>query len=360
VVIAGGGIAGVEGLMALADLGDRRLAIELIAPRDVFVLRPQMLGEPWGGPPLRAGLADLCAEFGATFHRGTLAAVDPVAREAVTTDGLRRPYDELLVATGAVASLPHGGAHVLGFGHLPDVLAAPGDGDVAVVVPAGTTWTLPAYELALLVAGGSGRSVRVLTPERAPLEAFGEPAARAAGALLDEHGVAVELGRALPRGADASALADTVVVLPRLDGPAHAGLPHDAQGFVVVDATLAVRGLDGVHAAGDVTSGHIKQGGLAAQQADAVAARIAARSGAHLPAMPYAPVLRGKLVCPDGTELYLRRTLDGRDPGEARRTPLWRGPGVVLSRRLTAWLARRPGYEGLSLDHVADAPSSAT
>ena len=146
------------------------------------------------------------------------------------------------------------------------------------------------------------------------------------------------------------------MALPQLQGPRLEGLPADVLGFVPVDVGggMAVRGAPGVHAAGDVTSGSVKQGGLAAQQADAAAAAIAAACGAKLPALPYAPVLRGKLVCPDGTELYLRRALDGSDPGEAREDPLWRHPGVVTARRLSGWLAsRRTGGEGLTLGHVA-------
>jgi sulfide:quinone oxidoreductase len=56
VVIAGGGIAAVEALMALADLGDGRLELELLAPGGEFVLRPQLLGRPWGSPPIHIPL----------------------------------------------------------------------------------------------------------------------------------------------------------------------------------------------------------------------------------------------------------------------------------------------------------------
>jgi sulfide:quinone oxidoreductase len=356
VLVAGGGVAGVEALMALADLGDRRLRVHVVSPRETFVLRPQMVGEPWGGAPLRVSMHDLCADFGATFRRGTLVAVDAGAKVAVTQDGARQPYAHLLVATGAVQSVPCTGVHVLGFGHLPELLAVPGTGDVAIVVPPKTTWALPAYELALLVAGGgSRRAVRVLTAEEAPLEVFGDAAAGAVAELLAGQRVGVETACEIAPGSDAGALASTVVALPLLDGPRLAGLPSDAGGFVRVDGDgLAVPGVPGAHAAGDVIAQSIKQGGLAAQQADAAAAAIAATCGAKLPAMPYAPVLRGKLVCPDGTELYLRRALDGRDPGEAREEPLWRSPGVVTARRLSTWLARRrAGGEPLALDHVS-------
>ncbi len=107
VVIAGGGIAAVEALMALADLGGGRLELELLAPGEDFVLRPQLLGRPWGSPPIQVPLGRLCDEHGARRHRGTLTGVDVHERVAITANGDRRPYDELVVATGAPSALPY-------------------------------------------------------------------------------------------------------------------------------------------------------------------------------------------------------------------------------------------------------------
>src|SRR4028119_143364 len=117
VLVAGGGIAAGEALMALAGpaggradggelarrrggwppaggalgargaLGEGRRGVERLAPGDEFVLRPQLLGRPWGSPPLHIGLARLCDEYGATLRRGTLAAVDVTARRATSSAG---------------------------------------------------------------------------------------------------------------------------------------------------------------------------------------------------------------------------------------------------------------------------------
>ena len=69
---------------------------------------------------------------------------------------------------------------------------------------------------------------------------------------------------------------DRVITLPVLEGPSLPGLPHDQHGFIPVDSFGRVSDLDSVYAAGDVTAFPLKQGGLATQQADAVAATIAA------------------------------------------------------------------------------------
>ena len=63
---------------------------------------------------------------------------------------------------------------------------------MAIVVPPGAVWPLPAYELALMTVGEAARwdrrrEVIVVTPERTPLSLFGEEASAA---------VAEELSRA--------------------------------------------------------------------------------------------------------------------------------------------------------------------
>jgi sulfide:quinone oxidoreductase len=283
--------------------------------------------------------------------KGTVTAVDAIAHEVLTAGGMVLGYERLLLAPGARLSLPYANTRTLGFGVLPETLA--GSGSLAIVVPAGVSWTLPAYELALLSAG-YGRDVRVITAETSPLEAFGPATRTALMGLLDRHRVAVEAGGAPPVGAPLDELADTVIALPLLHGPAITGVPYDAHGFIPVDPRMAVPGVPDAHAAGDAARHRIKQGGLAAQQADVAAAEIARSCGIASQQGPYAPVLRGKLSIPDGEELYLRRHLDGRDDGQADHLPLWQPAGVVCAWRLARWLSHRRGeLQDYTLDHVA-------
>jgi sulfide:quinone oxidoreductase len=353
VLIVGGGIAGIEALMALADLGDRRLHLELVAHHPAFVLRPQTVGEPWGGQPLQIDLERLCRAFGARFTLGTVTEVDPEAHEVRTTGGAKLTYERLLLAPGARPTLAYPTTRTLGFGWLPETLSTAGPGDVALVVPHGVTWTLPAYELALLIAG-EGRDVRVLTSEQVPLEAFGPATRSATLAFLDRHHVTVDTGRTLTAGSQVNDLADTVIALPLLAGPAIDGLPHDEHGFIPVDTHMALPGAAHVWAAGDATRHRIKQGGLAGQQADVAAAEIVRSCGASVRAEPYAPVLRGKLTAPDGKELYLRRDLHAPDDGHTSDLKLWEPSGVVCAWRLARWLSYRRGdLEQYTLNHVA-------
>lgn len=359
VLIVGGGIAGIEALMTLADLGDRHLRVRLVAAHPSFVLRPQIVGEPWGGSPLHIDLERLCRAFCADFLLGTVTHVDSEARTVATAGGATLGYDELLLAPGAHLELPYRSTRVLGFGALPDVLAA-GAGSVAVVVPPTTSWTLPAYELALLTAG-TGREVRVVTGETTPLAAFGPGTSAATHDFLAGHGVEVELDAAPAAGADLSGLADTVIALPLLRGPAIGGLPLDHHGFVRVDEHMAVTGRQHIHAAGDATDGTIKQGGLAGQQADTAAAAIVRSWGGDPPPTLYEPILRGRLTAADGAEeLFLRRALDDADVGKSSSDKLWDPPGVVCAWRLARWLNyRRDELDLYTTDHVAQPPISA-
>jgi sulfide:quinone oxidoreductase len=86
-------------------------------------------------------------------------------------------------------------------------------------------------------------------------------------------------------------------------------LPTDRSGFVTTDALGSVIGLPDVYAAGDMTSFPIKQGGLATQQADVIAQRIAADHGVSVTQSRVHRVLRAQLV--GGAQpVFLRTELD--------------------------------------------------
>src|SRR5204862_6634383 len=101
--------------------------------------------------------------------------------------GGRLHYDIRLLAVGARAypAFEHGATfdRESAPGDFDEVLSATGGGlaeHVAIVVPDGATWTLPAYELAMLTAGYFPRTrITLVTYERAPLEAFGRTASNA-------------------------------------------------------------------------------------------------------------------------------------------------------------------------------------
>jgi sulfide:quinone oxidoreductase len=141
--------------------------------------------------------------------------------------------------------------------------------------------------------------------------------------------------------------AERIVCLPLLDGPAIPGVRTDISGFIPVDADGRLPRAPDVYAVGDATTFPIKQGGLACQQADAVAESIAAAVGAPVEPTRFRPVLRGKLMTA-GRDRFLRRALVGAaDAGEVSEQPLWWPPSKIAGRYLTPYLLGRDELDGL-------------
>jgi sulfide:quinone oxidoreductase len=359
VVVAGGGVAGLETLVALRALGGDRIATTLVAPDESFALRALDVFEPFGlGRPHRYPLAEITDALGADLAADRVAHVDRARRRVRLRSGAELPYDALVVAVGAIPypAFDHGivfdrARAPEAFDDLVADVQSGRAGSVAVVVPAGTTWALPGYELGLMLRAFGGARVTVITAEQEPLAAFGAPAGEMIRAELHAAGVDLVSGvaarvasdRLVKLGAGRELRAARVVHLPLLAGPRLAGVPYDAAGFVLADpADLTVHGDDSVFAIGDGAAGAFKQGGLAAQQADAVAERIAHRAGAlEREPRPYAPTLRGLLRTEHGPR-YLRAEPPGGE-GEClvSEQSLWWPPSKVASRWLTPWLAAR-------------------
>lgn len=358
IVVAGGGIAAVELLLALADVPALEADVELLSPGADFRFRPASVAEPFGvGRMARLDLAALTAGHGATLRRDALAAVDVAARRATAASGARLGYDALVVAVGARPRWAvAGAARFAGTGderEVRDVLGAVADGRarrVAIAVPAGFTWPLPAYELALLTAqhaevrGLPPLAVALVTPEPAPLAVLGGVAAEVR-ALLDAAGVELVCGHAPDAVVDGGlrchdgllVAADRVVAIPSLRGPAIEGLPADALGFLPTDPVGRVVGAPGVYGAGDAVASPVKQGALAAAQADAVADAIVAAAGLGPAPRPPRPDLRALLF----TGLTARR-LDAADPSRARAALPWRPAEKIGGRHLPALIAAGP------------------
>jgi sulfide:quinone oxidoreductase len=368
VLIAGGGVAALEAMLALKALAGDVLSVGLVAPEPQFWYRPLAAAEPFGLAAVRHfDLAVLADEAGALFVPDELVSVDAARRLAYMRSAGPVEYGALLIACGAVprAAIPgaitfRGPADTRKIDELLDEIAAGAARRVAFVVPAGSVWSLPAYELALMTGswllerGIDGVTVALVTPEDEPLHVFGREASEAVRGLLDERGIMVHT-RAYPAEArpgelllvpDGAVAADRVVALPRLQGPQIGGIPQTFEGFVPVDPHGRVAGTTDVYAAGDITTFPIKQGGIATQQADAAAQAIAADLGADLVPRPFKPVLRGLLVT-GGVPSYLRAELDGDadDTSQASAAPLWWPPAKIVGHYLAPFLARLSGTE---------------
>src|SRR5215213_10734212 len=103
VLIAGGGVAGLEAALALRDLAGDKVDVLMLAPEGTFEVRALSVRDPFGMPRARAhALADVARDGGFELVRTTLASVEPERHVAHGADGSRYEYDALIAAIGAL------------------------------------------------------------------------------------------------------------------------------------------------------------------------------------------------------------------------------------------------------------------
>jgi sulfide:quinone oxidoreductase len=365
VVVAGGGVAGLEALFALHALAGDRVELTLVSPTPDFVYRPLAVAEPFAlGTARKTPLSEAAHTASAGLVQAPLTSVDVANRTVRLGDGETLPYDALVLATGAAAEPAFGAAHVFNW---DDTCGADAIGGLlrdleegysqrlAIVIPPGPGWPLPAYELALLISSdargmGMKPEITLVTPEQAPLAIFGARAVELVTEELKQAAVQVELGAyaefdpgppiaVVLRPSGRRLEGGRVLALPRLRGRAPQGIATDPDGFITVDAHGRVAGADHVWAAGDGIAFPVKFGGLAAEQADAAAADIAAEAGAIVERAPFRPVLRGRLLTGRGPRYLRHDASGGGGEGETSTHTLWWPPTKVNGRYLSPWLA---------------------
>jgi sulfide:quinone oxidoreductase len=362
VLIAGAGVAGLETMMGLHELAGPRVTTTLLNPGTDFVYKPLSVREPFAaGGATHHELDKIAADFGAELRHEALGWVAPGQHSAFTESGAEIDYDVLVIALGARRERPF--EQVTTFAGGEDSEAVHGfvqdiEGgyikSAAFVVPPGVTWPLPLYELALMTAARAREmsvkpQLTLVTPEEAPLAVFGAEASADVAAVLEGEGIEVRTaayadvtggGRTVamrPSGEELTV--DRVVTVPTLHGTAPRGVPADSEGFIPVDNHGRVTGVHDVYAAGDGVQFPIKQGGIATQQADAIAEVVAKKAGASLEPRAFQPVMRALLFT--GTmDHYLKGDVSrGRDGvSEASHTALWWPPTKISGRYLSAYL----------------------
>lgn len=381
VLVAGGGVAALEAVLALQELGESRLDTTLIAPNRRFEYTPLSVAEPFDlGRAHRFELGEILRQRGVEVLQDALESVDPRRREVGTAGGRTLGFDALVVAAGARrrSALP-GAITFSGPRASSDVRRLLGEAAsgrarrLAFAVPAGVTWSLPAYELALMTSAHLAErdlpvEVTLVTPEPRPLDQFGARPSRAVEEMLRSRGIVfrsavplrAEPGRLLLEAAEPIP-ADGVVALPRLVPAPIDGLPEGEGGFLPVDEHCRVPGVERVYAAGDATTFLLKQGGIATQQADAAAETIVADLGGGGRPAPFKPVLRGLLLTGRAPR-YLRAEVLRGGPARtaASEEAIWWPPSKIAGRRLGPFLALQgvpggPPPDAVAIELVASA-----
>jgi sulfide:quinone oxidoreductase len=336
VLIAGGGVAGLEALLAVRELAGDNVDLMLVAPEDEFVYRPLAVQKPYSvGRIHRVPLTEAASGAGASFAGTTIQEVDFAGKSVTTSDGARLEYDALVLAVGAkprpiisraLTWDDRADAELIG-GFFRDFEEGYSR-RLVVIVPPGPSWPLRGYELALAITLDVKRmgleiDTSLVQPMPSPLDALGGPGrleimdelAAAGVSVFSADQVEIEDGqqRTLVLSPSGERIeADRVVALPALRGRTVKGVPTDENGFIDVDEHCRVRGVDGVWAVGDGTTFPVKSGGIAAEQADAAAEDIAALAGADITARPFDPAGRRELLGLPAAP-YLRGWLTARE-----------------------------------------------
>jgi sulfide:quinone oxidoreductase len=362
VLIAGGGIAGLEALIALHHLAGDRVEPTLLAPRPDFVYKPLVVEEPFTSESAEhRELAPIAADFGARFAQHGLERIDADAHVAHLDDGSTIGYDVGMICVGGVYRPAFESAITLDVSGdrlaLADLLIDLDPNQparIAFVVPPSGAWPLPMYELALMTqrrartAGLLKLELVLITPEEAPLIVFGTAASEALSEMLAARRIEVRASARATEDADGVLTLHPggerldvarVVSLPLLEGPAIPGLPADELGFIPIDDHARVKGAPDLYAAGDGTNFPIKQGGLGTQQADAAAEHIAARFGADVEPQPFHPILRGMLLTGEESLSLTHSLTGGEGEGTVSSDYLWWPPQKVSGRFLAPYLA---------------------
>ena len=103
VVIAGGGVAALEGALALRDLAGERITTTLLAPEPQFVYRPMRVREPFAySEARRYPLDEIARDIGVEFKQDAFKRLERDRRVVHTEGGERLEYDALLLALGAI------------------------------------------------------------------------------------------------------------------------------------------------------------------------------------------------------------------------------------------------------------------
>jgi len=361
VLIAGGGVAALEALLALRALAPEQTEITLLAPNSEFVYRPMTVREPFAYPQAnRYALAPIVAEAGAELIAEELAWVDPQKRVAHTSGDVEIHYDELVLALGARALPRYEHALTIDDRKLDETMHGliqdVEEGyvkSIAFVSPGRMAWPLPLYELALMTAGRAydmdvELAVTIVTPEDSPLAIFGATVSSAVAELLEQaqiktiHSAYAEVPRAgevVISPGDRHLHVTRVVALPELYGPGVRGIPLSEHGFYRVDGHGALVDAEHIYAAGDATEFAVKFGGIAAQQADALAESIATLAGAAVTPAPFQPVIHGILLTADKPRYLTARITGGQGfSSEISETSSWSPPSKIAAKYLAPYL----------------------
>jgi NADH dehydrogenase len=268
VVVVGGGFAALEIALALKKQ-DASLPVTVITSETEIVYRPWLIRVPASGlqPPV-IPFARLLAAAGADVVAGRVTAADLEQRHVLLDSGAQIEYDQLIVATGAVADrgrLPGAREHAIFPCDLDDAA------EFAMRVSAGTAhvavvfgWERPGPGLeyaAWIAARRPGVRVTAIDGDDTMGRRFGGKATARVRALFEQRGAQLltegtveRIGEGTVELGGSAVAADLIAIVAPLRGSTE-WLPKgllDQHGMLRVDSAMAAGA--GVFGIGDVVA----------------------------------------------------------------------------------------------------------
>ena len=356
ILILGGGFGGVVAAESLAKRLAPEHQITLVSRANEFIFYPALVRLAFGfcdRDDVSFDLRQAMLDRRIRFLQGEVARLDPHARRAIITHGEfegELHYDYLIYALGrrlATERVPGFFEHAH---HLLNVDAALKFGEAArnfheghAVIGScpGARLSVPVYETAfalsrLLEERGERERVKItiVTPEPANVSFGGREMANALHEALDAHDIS--LMQKFPIShvtADQVWTAnnlrlgyDLLMLIPPFQG-ASAGLGTgitDADGFIRVDKTMRVAGVERMYAAGDAVNFEgPKMGHLAVRQGEVAAANVVAEIEGEAPDAEYDHEIMMVIDEGDHDAIYLHQKLWHDEPASVRQGRFW-------------------------------------
>ena len=356
VLILGGGFGGVVAAERLAEqLGDEH-QITLVSRSRQFVFYPALVKLAFG----KAELPDVSFDLRHTllnrrvnFIEAEVAYIDPFEKNITIAHGQvegKLPYDYLVFALGRRLATER----ITGFyehaHHLLNVDKAISfgkavkkfhEGRVVIGQCAGARLPMPVYETAFALARrleekGERERVRitVVSPTTLESEIMDPAGAAALKKSLDAHQIeflpnlridSLTPNSAITKSGDAINF-DLLMLVPPFRGSSAASYLGitDEEGYIQVDSTMRVSGLDRVYALGDCTSfDGPKMGHMAVRQGEVAAANLSAEIAGREPVAHYSHEMRTVIDDLGGDSIYLRKDLWADEPATVRQGGFW-------------------------------------
>jgi sulfide:quinone oxidoreductase len=323
IVVIGGGFGGLESAFFLRMQLQDRARITLVSDQDHFLFKPNTIYIPFGLPvdKLTIPLEKPTRRRHIAFVQSHIREIDPIAR-TVSGDGVRLPYDFLVIATGS-GMRPQ---EIPGLAEYAETIWTPADmlrlraayGNlladvqegkrrrVLFLVPPNNKCAGPLYEMVFMLdtwlrRQGAREMVDLTwsTYEAGYIQAFGPRLNEAVTKEFEKRGITgyksyavekVEQGGVAYRNGQSLSYDLLVSFPPYVASTPFPQLPSDDRGFIQTDpVSRQVVGHPEIYVAGDAGDFPVKQAFLAFLQADAVAAHLTSQVLGTAPEVDFEP-----------------------------------------------------------------------